>query len=654
MTLKEFKKVFSNKWIVFLLWILCVIQIFVITKNESTNGELSVEESAKIQQEKIEGYSDYVSAIRDNENLISGFSLFNKNDDYQKQSGEKTVRAYERVENVKPVYGNYELVSRITSINFSDVIIIIIMLQCVIVSIHADLKYGVMTLLKSCKKGRVNLIAAKMKSILIADVIVVTTVYVMQFIVLYLKFGCSGLNVPIQSVPEYYSSALPVSILEYMILYLIFKWMAVFSCSMIMMLIAVICNNSGVVYAFTGMIWAMSVIMYTQIDWDYALALLKVASPVTLIDVQSYTCKYYNINILGNPWGLMSVIFIFLLIYIVFAALASMFLFSHNKSLDFHIKAIPDIEGRRTNRIKGMTAFELKKLLLVNKGMIIFFMLILAQGYLVRNVDTELSENEKFYAMYIQKVEGEQTEQTNTYMVNEKKRYKKLQTDIVDNTERFLKGEISELALEAIRDDYERKMSPYEAFRQIQSHRKYLNKLKKNRGIKGWYLNDTGINYIFNPNETYNEKAVWMLIMLALILLIVPCFAIEEQTGMERLNTTTIQGGRRLQNKKLKISIVMATLIYLVSMVPYLVVLILNYDFSGVVAPVQSLEKLYGFPLEIPIWLYLIIYYLIRYIIVLAAMALVIVVSKKCYGYIKKIAVSVTLLIVPIVIFMIL
>ena len=168
-------------------------------------------------------------------------------------------------------------------------------------------------------------------------------------------------------------------------------------------------------------------------------------------------------------------------------------------------------------------------------------------------------------------------------------------------------------------------------------------------GIQGWYVNDIGINYLIHPNRIYNEKIAWIFMMLIMSVMVVICMAYEEQTGMDRLSDTTMFGGRKLLNKKIIASVTVSLVIFAISNLPFLILVIRSYHFSGVMAPINSLMG-YENWIQIPILIVLMGVYIVKLLIMFIATMVVILISCKMTGMVKKMAVSITILVVPLII----
>ena len=645
MAFNELKKILSNRWIIFFLVILTAFNIF-FSINQINNIEKDSEEE-KTQKEKIVNYPQYIKQINKNLSAISSFELFSNQGDYNTKNAKKVMKAYEKVKNVKPVYGNYTAVSNTVTTGLSDVILFVLVLQCVALVIDSDRKKGMMKLLKSCKNGRCKLILSKIKALFMSDVLCVLGIYVPLFTGLMLYYGCSNLNNPIQSVPEFYESDLNITILQYLLMFLALKCVAVFAYSLILLLYSIVFENVGIFYAVSIITLAVSMVLKVYILWDYKIGLFKVMSPATLSDIMAITCKYYNINIAGIPVSLFGLSVAFMLTYIVTMIVISAVIFSNNISIKLNITK--PVRRKIKAFTKGMTLFEFKKVVFVNKGIILIIVLMIAQSYMAHNINTERSEYQKHYTKYMNTLQGPQTDDTEKFIKDEEERFKLIDKKYTANVDAYTNGKLNADAFDVISEKYYWDILPKDAFKDIKKHNSYLTKLSK-ENKSGWFINDIGVNYLFNSKEIYNETFAWILMMMVMVLLITSCYSYDEDTQMNKLLTTMYNGTKKLQKIKVKIVLLLSTLLYLVTYIPFWIKIFNSYEMSAIWAPAISLEKFSNISANVPIIVLLIAEFVIKYLIMLVAMAVVILMSKKCKGHIKKITFSFLVVVMPLIV----
>ena len=648
MVIKEFRKILSQKWIIYILFVLCFVNIFLDTRNV----ESEIKKADRKQEEHIEriqNYGKYIDNISSNASVISGFSLFEDNSNYQSKSAKKIVKAYENVKNVQPQSGNYTTIEKATEIGFSDVIVFIVMLQCVIIIMNIDRKHGMLTLLKSCKQGRTRLALGKIGGLLIATIMVELVTFLIHFLTLVGTFGCGDLTVPIQSVPDFYESALPISIIMYLVIFVMLKIAVVFSYTLFIFVIAILCDNSGIIYSVTGITIGLSAVANIKIVWDYAIAFIKIISPVTLINVKSISEKYYNLNVAGTPFNVMSVGILIVIGYILIFTALAIWLFGKKRVFHIEIKRLKRKHNIKPKKPIGMLAMEYKKLLITNKGILLLLVLCLIQGAILSEVNTTIDGDQKYYSNYMDDLEGPESLDTDLYIQKEKNYFKNIEEKYKEKQTQYLQGKISGSELSIAENQYTTKIMPKTAFKKVLKRQKHLKKLKKNKNIKGWYVNDIGIHYLIHPGSIYNEKIAWIFMMLIMSVMVVICMAYEEQTGMDRLSDTTMFGEGKLLRKKIVVSLSISLLIFIISNIPFLLLAIHSYHFGGVMAPINSLIGYQNW-VQMPILFVLIGVYIIKALIMFIATMIVILISNKLTGMVKKMAVSITILVVPLII----
>ena len=87
MFIRELKKILLQKWIIYILLILCLINIFVDIQSVAKNSK------SHLSKKQVENYSTYIDNISKNADNISSFSLFSREGNYQLKNSEKIVLA---------------------------------------------------------------------------------------------------------------------------------------------------------------------------------------------------------------------------------------------------------------------------------------------------------------------------------------------------------------------------------------------------------------------------------------------------------------------------------------------------------------------------------------------------------------------------------
>lgn len=274
MIIKELKKIVFSKIIIALLISLCIVNVLYETRTQiETKEQIAAQD--KLQKNKIDNYGKYLIKIKEDGTNMQSIVLFSKNNKFQLSNAKRTVKAYEAVKNVKPVYGNYRVIEKITEFGLTDIILFVMVVQIALILVSQEIKKGMLDLLKSCRNGRLNLIVNKMVALSITSAIAIIIVYGIKFVQLYIKYGLSGMNVPIQSVRGFYEFALPMQIWQYMIIYFMVKWIAVCIIGIVVIGIISLVKNETVTYGIILISTAVSLLITNSIEWNMSTAVFK-------------------------------------------------------------------------------------------------------------------------------------------------------------------------------------------------------------------------------------------------------------------------------------------------------------------------------------------------------------------------------------------
>ena len=117
MIIKELKKIVFSKIIIALLISLCIVNVLYETRAEiETKEQIAAQD--KLQKNKIDNYGKYLIKIKEDGTNMQSIVLFSKNNKFQLSNAKRTVKAYEAVKNVKPVYGNYRVIEKISDCTY--------------------------------------------------------------------------------------------------------------------------------------------------------------------------------------------------------------------------------------------------------------------------------------------------------------------------------------------------------------------------------------------------------------------------------------------------------------------------------------------------------------------------------------------------------
>lgn len=651
MIIKELKKILFSKIIIALLISLCIVNVLYETRTQiETKEQIAAQD--KLQKNKIDNYGKYLIKIKEDGTNMQSIVLFSKNNKFQLNNAKRTVKAYEAVKNVKPVYGNYKVIEKITEFGLTDIILFVMVVQIALILVSQEIKKGMLDLLKSCRDGRLNLIVNKMTALSITSAIAIIIVYGIKFIQSYIKYGLSGINVPIQSVRGFYEFALPMQIWQYIIIYFLAKWIVICIIGITVIGIISLVKNETVTYGIILISTSVSLLISNGIDWNMSTAVFKMLSPATLLNTKSFMAKYININVLQHPFELFKWTLIIMAVYLLTSIVFAMYSFTTKKVIKLpHLRF--DKERKNAEiKTKGILYYERKKIFNVNKVIFFVIILVVIQGYFLKQDNTKMEYHDKCYANYISKVYGVPNEKSQEYLDTEQQRYDDIQTGYDEITEKYINGKVDQQAYVMASQEYDSQMMPYEDFQRVQEKNNYLKELKRDQGIDGWFTNDLIFDYILGDISIYDKDLSFLLLFIVAVFCIVPIFTYDRQKEMQKLLDTTYYGRSKLIKNKYLNAILISIVLWGIETIPWLVILLRAYKPNGLMAPVQSLVQLQDFPLHISILAALILIYLCKCMGMVLLGLLVVGISDFSPDYIKNVIISMGIIVMPVVLYM--
>ena len=231
-----------------------------------------------------------------------------------------------------------------------------------------------------------------------------------------------------------------------------------------------------------------------------------------------------------------------------------------------------------------LAGFELKKIFFYHKGLmfIILFLLIkpLSLVMLDSPVNQEIQEELTGYTYYMEKIQGEITEETTEYMTTTSKLLTTATAFLQQLNNDYYDGVIDfneyEKKVQPIRDELKYK----KGFDVLYNQYTYVREKPENRYI----LNTNGWDGLLS-----NEKLDWIFYLL-LFLLITPIFCEEMGSNMEVILLTQRKGGRITANNKVVISILLAGLFTLMNSGVEYIYYMKKYGLKHGDYPLQSLS----------------------------------------------------------------
>lgn len=213
----------------------------------------------------IVNYNEYLENIKSQADSMTGVSIFAKPDTFNYRSIVKTPPAYENVQEVQPFFDVSKGIALATDNSFTDIFCGFIVLFATLLIMISDREQGMAGFLFSLKRGRSYLIYMKTETLMTVIFGMVLLIYSENFIITSYIYGLGDLSRPLQSVNGFIGCNLKINVMEYLVLYVFFKFIAFGAIGAVLTLIAVNTKNIVSFYGISAVILIEEGLAYVKI-----------------------------------------------------------------------------------------------------------------------------------------------------------------------------------------------------------------------------------------------------------------------------------------------------------------------------------------------------------------------------------------------------
>lgn len=418
--------------------------------------------------------------------------------------------------------------------------------------------------------------------------------------------GLKVLGFPIQTISSCRLFPVRLSILEYLIGFIFFKWMVMFEFVLIIWFIFLIIENTILAFGTVTILFLAEYVICRLIGMNSSYNILRYCNLWYHLSSNEYLYTYLNLNIGNHPinrhWVILAVILILTAILTMFSYLKGEY--SKIGTSKFEIPFFFSLRKCMQKKLNLLTA-ELYKLLIMQKG---FLLLLVFTVFIMNQSDFTNVSNTGYQDMYysfMDQYKGVPSKESEHYIKTLSKEVNEVTKEYERAEDMYSRGSISA-------DDYLTALIKYDAFYNerkflsiIEQQQGYLQRLQREKGIKGWYVN----TYCYQSILESVLSLKYGLLIVFMILMAFASIKVENDADIFRVLNCTLLGRKCLLHKKL-------IAVNLVTFIMYIILLTVKfssalhvYGISALGAPVQSLERYYRLPFSISLLQWIILYY---------------------------------------------
>ena len=612
------------------------------TKNGDT--ELSFLQKIKSDYDTVNNYQGSLNEILENADTLKSVSIFKSKDEVSLKSIIKTASVYKGMLNTKIDYEIGKAVQIIAGVSMTDFFVLILVFVLSTILMTEEKEKNLFVIIKSTKNGQEKTIISKIISLFVSVCLICILFYGMNFIYYLITLGYGNLFSTIQSVPTLLLSTFKINIVEYLLLLLGAKCLYLFLLALLTFYLAIKWNSSSEVVLILLILVLFNFLLYKNIDITSCVNLLKSFNLINLINTNEIFRVYDNLrfySIFASKASILCILqgvtVVLLIVFSIHQYLKSRKIMVRENVIFSKLKKFKLVKNVRFNSI---FSFEAYKLLFVNKGLIIIILFSLFIGFNFKNQNFNLSYNEIFYKNYMDILKGNLNLEKEKLIENTIKDYDKASEELARIREKLKNGELSNREAMLASQPYEDILATREIFTKIEQKYAYI---KENP--KASFVYDTGYYKLFRVNKSINEYDIYLIITTIIFLL--GLFIMEYKTEFIHILNTTKKGRVKTARKKVLVTILGCTLIYIISIIPEILGVLKMYGLENGNMSIISLEVFHNLPACISIFSYLIAFYIVRYMSYILVILIIEYISLKLKNFMFAFITSIFVLLTP-------
>ena len=584
-------------------------------------------------------YKEYLECIKSQAKSMSSVSIFAKPDTFNYRSIQKTPPAYENVQDVRPVFDRSKGIILATDNSFTDILCGFILLFAVLSIMLYDREQSISGFLFSMRRGRGYLIITKLAVLGITLFVAVLLLYAENLIISSYLYGLGDLSRPIQSLGGFIGCNLKISIWQYLILYVLFKFTAIFCIGAVLSLIAVNTKNTVSFYSISAAVVIAEGVLYAVIHPLSIYSIFRYIDLIAFTKVNEIFCNYKNINFFEYPVPLIPTATGSLLVITIICGGLSAFIYSRKRNLEFRRVGFKISLGKG-NRVHSQIWYTFYKSIILQKGAVVIASFIAVSGFMSRSFTKEYDVADVFYQYYTDKVSGAVSDDTIEFFDTEASRFEDLQVQL----DELLQNDPNNYT--AI-NDLNKQLTPtigfYPAFERLQQI----------KGIDGAYMfYDTGYKRVLGINGYDDDMKYALAAVFLLLFLISPLISSDNKYKMSYIINSTASGKQSYARRNIIVAVLYGLLAALLWIFPYALTVSQYYGYVELSSSLKSMTDFADFPIALKLWQYLIMIAVIRTFFIIISALVMLWISSKCRSMTSAVLINFAVFALPIIIYL--
>lgn len=541
------------------------------------------------------GYQDYIAQIQDDAENMLQVSIFQKDGKFSNRNIKKTVKDFEGMGELVPEADISRGVVMATGFLPTDFIGITMVFALCIFLILNEKQTGQIALTTPTSLGGWQTAGAKIAVLFVSSMVVFLLLYIGNYVSAQITYGFGDLSRLVQSIPEYQSSILIMSLGEYLIWFCFLKVTVYFLIGLAAFFICLRMQNWSRVLAVIFAVFGLSLAAYELIPENSAASALKYINLFYFLQTDKLAMTYKNVNLFGYPVGILPVFLVAVCLGILILAGLSLAMMQGKYVLWYGKNRIGN--KKHPSGTKG-TLYFFEFLKIQRKSAVVLVLLIFAviQLYRIQNYSYFEKPDDLYFRTYMNYLSGPVDKETIAYVEEENTRYEKLMSQ--SNTEEN-SNELYDALL------------PYNAWQMtLQEYQRISEENQEGKNLSMVY--PAGFLQLMGQNINGDMVSAFLLALILSICLS-GVFSGDFEGRMDLLISTTAGGRQNTLKAKRKVSVLISAVVFILVYAADFIMYAQKIGMKEFSAPLQSISDFSECSVEMKIWQYLFLLYVVKY-----------------------------------------
>ena len=536
----------------------------------------------------ITGYDEYLDGIDARAQQMGAVSIFNQEGSFSLNNIQQTPKDFLPLKGLELKLGREHGIMSATDFRLTDLFIpVILFLFCIFLFLHEH-DTGLDKLVKTARNGRYPTIAARITALSTLAVVLSVLFYGSILIIGSYLYGFGDLSRYVQSMPSFQDCTIPMTVGQYLGLYLAAKAGAALITGALMSLIFIVFGEGKSVFAVLAVFAAVSFVCYEFIHAASWLNLLKYVNIFSAWDVCNFYRLYVNINFFSIPLNRTILCgWAGLLIFLVCVVITCVAYANHVR-ISF-VERLLAIISRKVRRYtdnrplhgsSSIAVHEWRKLLLTGRAVI-----IIAAAFVIACSTWDISPltmgngETAIYKLYANYWSGPLTDEKIREIEKESAYLLSIPDKLDDLAGEYRTGKISEYVYisryNTLNNYLENREAGFQMF-----YDQYSEVLSLRKSVQPAIVDKLSSDYYYK-NDT-RDILSGLLLVLLIVLALGRVFPMEVEKGLSPILRCTTKGRQELTLSKIAVSLCCTVILWLLVYISNFATLLVKYNLSFV------------------------------------------------------------------------